>query len=1304
MTGIVYLGTSSGRVYTSPGTKGTTWGTPFTIGSGVAKLVVDPRSAADPATTILYAACSNGVWRSADGGATFDQVLSGDLSDFSVRFPSDASPADFYAGIAAVGVFHATDPTDAAAWTNLNTLDGTGLPAVVAGTTTNPSGNFDNMRIDACRKTPRAYIWFFNTVCDASGGNCNEGTASLFTSANPTGAWTPVPMTSPPGPAYGLYDSAFAVAANSPGDGSNDILFFGSVHLFRSLDSGRTWFDTSTGGDEFHDDYHAFAFFPDNPPGSTIPATYIGSDGGLAVSSRIADPTATFPPAFGDADQLLTYTNSAVAQNYGHGKQSSAVYQYASDPSIAALGYIGCQDTGVNAGNSSLLWRGIFNADGGAVAARQGANGVKVWCRIGAGFSMHLATDRGEYYPSIGSVVLPGGRTVDSTSNYVVDVNGNCLAGVVALNPPGTSIPAAVGVGVQTVTPASMTFIEVGSPLSIDSGANQETVVVTATTATTFTANFTNAHAGGVGVGRLADTSVPAAIGAGVQSVTPGSMANVAVDSILTVDTGPNQELVFVTAVTPTAFTASFFRDHGAGAWLAIHHAFLVRVGQDANATVLSQDFGIWAPVVIAAHPTNPDIVYLATSVQRLWATADASAATPTWTEITGDKPTAISGFPWDAKISSVAIDNAGNVFVLLNQQVTTGVAEFTTTSPLFLISGTSWVHVSCTNVPSPDITGFGRLVADPVQANTLFAAHDARVYMITSTSPGSDATWADVSAGLPGQWIYDLWVGNIATGGAPRVLLRAAVPSRSIWEADVTAGTVDAALALYLRDTLLDTGLLPTSPDGIASPYDPANPAAKLYHYESPDIKIDALQRGSGAAPDFFQTDPEGTLPLSHVLFDQLKDNSDHLPGADQAMVHVQIRNRGLATANNVRVWAVYCNASAGVPALSASPSAGNAFPFWNQFLVTGQIIPTLPADSPWKPIGPPQTLSGIDAAHPKVASWTWTAPTLPSGDPGHFCVAAFVHNSGSPINETSFNVDEMTPRNKQVGQKNLHIGPPLPATPDGGGGGGGSGGGGSGGGGSGSGVGAGGAPGAGRRRMREYVEFHNPTSAPRQATLVLDLRGLPPEIRASFVLTPIDTAQPLPTSITGIHQPQHHYHGLLGGVARWADRIEDEIEETAGALLARLGDLTEDLGRRLEELPPEKRETRRRHQPRFDPTVYTALPSSLVEVKDVRLAAGASAAALLSIENRGSLPHGSEYTFHVQQVVGGHIAGGSAYTVRIAGPKTAHPFIAPSLAGGLDLQTLIELEREAEDRRHLPPWMEKPVADNEHNLRKSV
>jgi hypothetical protein len=63
-----------------------------------------------------------------------------------------------------------------------------------------------------------------------------------------------------------------------------------------------------------------------------------------------------------------------------------------------------------------------------------------------------------------------------------------------------TSVTAAVGsTGSQAVTPIAMTGIQVGSILTIDTvaSAKQENVFVTAVTATTFTANFTQTHTGG---------------------------------------------------------------------------------------------------------------------------------------------------------------------------------------------------------------------------------------------------------------------------------------------------------------------------------------------------------------------------------------------------------------------------------------------------------------------------------------------------------------------------------------------------------------------------------------------------------------------------------------------------------------------------------------------------------------------------------------------------------------------------------------------------------------------------------------
>jgi hypothetical protein len=170
------------------------------------------------------------------------------------------------------------------------------------------------------------------------------------------------------------------VAPNSPGNGTNDVLLFGSLGVQRSVDGGQTW---QNDGTWFHADQHAIAFSPEVPPAGTIPATYIGCDGGIARSTKFADPTVAITTAPPDNNEGETLTDTFAWQNKDHGKQSSAVYQDASPAAIPALGYIGCQDTGVGAGDSALGWRGIADADGGALAAAPASSGVALWGVLG---------------------------------------------------------------------------------------------------------------------------------------------------------------------------------------------------------------------------------------------------------------------------------------------------------------------------------------------------------------------------------------------------------------------------------------------------------------------------------------------------------------------------------------------------------------------------------------------------------------------------------------------------------------------------------------------------------------------------------------------------------------------------------------------------------------------------------------------------------------------------------------------------------------------------------------------------------
>jgi len=271
----------------------------------------------------------------------------------------------------------------------------------------------------------------------------------------------------------------------------------------------------------------------------------------------------------------------------------------------------------------------------------------------------------------------------------------------------------------------------------------------------------------------------------------------------------------------------------------------------------------------------------------------------------------------------------------------------------------------------------------------------------------------------------------------------------------------------------------------------------------------VDAQQSGSGG--NFFQTDPEGsttsTSPISAIAFDCIKDNSANLPSNDMARVHVQVHNRSLTPANNVHVWAVYTPAAGKPQSLAANPP-NNHFDFWSQFPVSGAITPNLPPNSPWHPIGPPITLNNIDAAHPKVASWNWTVPSLSNGQPAHVCIMAFVSSADNPLTESQFDVDAITSRNPLVGQKNLHIGPPIflfgPA-------------------------------------LNEYIEFNNPHPEPGIFDLVFDFRSLPKGLAVNLQFTALHTSLPLQRALTGVASSKR---GTLVRSAEPADKGRRRIQ----------------------------------------------------------------------------------------------------------------------------------------------------------------
>src|SRR5262249_6586630 len=241
----------------------------------------------------------------------------------------------------------------------------------------------------------------------------------------------------------------------------------------------------------------------------------------------------------------------------------------------------------------------------------------------------------------------------------------------------------------------------------------------------------------------------------------------------------------------------------------------IVNIDQSGVATQISQVFPNLGQVV-AASPVDPTHLACVTRDEFTYQNNHAfvTSGVPlgpatVWSEAATNKPSGI--------IASIAIDHAGSVYALMQTAPST--------TPLYTIAGGAWTPVASTGLPG---LPYGRLVADPVTGGVLYAVSGGRVFRVTVS--GTTATWTEVGPGLPGTHVEDLWVGQISGG---RMLLRAAVAARGVWECDVTANAQDPAARPYLRDHILDQGWDAPSSDGLVNPYRP-NDGISVYHYLS--------------------------------------------------------------------------------------------------------------------------------------------------------------------------------------------------------------------------------------------------------------------------------------------------------------------------------------------------------------------------------------------------------------------------------------------------------------------------------------
>jgi photosystem II stability/assembly factor-like uncharacterized protein len=307
----VYAGSGEGNFYANLGAGvylskdgGTTWDVlakaPF-IGVGFYRLVVDPRT---PAT--LYAATTNGFYRSTNAGSSWTRRRAGRCWDLSVHPGGGAVEV-----LAAFedGVFRSTN-------------SGTSFSAVTLPTT--PPAPWTRLAVDRTTSSPDvAYVF-------GAAGNA----AHLWRRSGTTWRKYSVPASLSVNQAW--YDWYVAASPDNP-----RLVYVGAIDTLRGTLSGTVfrWVNITTQGNKsIHPDQHCLSFAPGNS--RTI---YAGNDGGIYRS-----------------------TNSGGSwKELNKGLAITEIEYMASDPATWKWLLAGTQDNGTLRYTGSSKWDHVADGDGG---------------------------------------------------------------------------------------------------------------------------------------------------------------------------------------------------------------------------------------------------------------------------------------------------------------------------------------------------------------------------------------------------------------------------------------------------------------------------------------------------------------------------------------------------------------------------------------------------------------------------------------------------------------------------------------------------------------------------------------------------------------------------------------------------------------------------------------------------------------------------------------------------------------------------------------------------------------------------
>jgi hypothetical protein len=368
------------------------------------------------------------------------------------------------------------------------------------------------------------------------------------------------------------------------------------------------------------------------------------------------------------------------------------------------------------------------------------------------------------------------------------------------------------------------------------------------------------------------------------------------------------------------------------------------------------------------------------------------------WTLTRLDTMGGANALPLSGVVTSIAVDpvdaNGDSIYITFG-----GVGDY---RHVWHFNGTQWQQrsgPSATASTSLLDVQHNAVVCDSANPGTLYVGADIGVWR--STDAG--ATWSTFSSGLPDAGVLDLDLHN------SRRLLRASTYGRGVFEFKLDTNIV-TGVELYVRDTQLDQGRS-TTVDGLP---DPTAQGQTVRHWVSPDIKLDTPDVNGNYQ---FPVTPGTTIDFEEFtnrLSDDFQNVATHAAATITTRVYVQIHNRGVTPANNVRVMFLLANASMGLPNL----------PFGFATNVQNGTPITTPN---WRTVGF-ATLNDVRVGFPKIASFDLTSDMLPppaslAGN-NHHCVLALVHHAASdPFTATQTVTDLTSVGERKAAHKNLTV-----------------------------------------------------------------------------------------------------------------------------------------------------------------------------------------------------------------------------------------------------------------------------------------